>query len=80
MPSATVVSRKVVVPGASLTLTWRRPDGSTEVVGATTDTKGRATVSTRGGSGTYTLTVDSVGKTYYGFDPATSILSKSITK
>lgn len=69
-----------VVPGASLTLTWRRPDGSTEVVGATTDTKGRATVSTRGGSGTYTLTVDAVGKSYYSFDAATSILSKSITK
>jgi hypothetical protein len=39
-----------------------------------------ASFSTSDGNGTYTLTVTNIVKTGYTFDPANSVLSKSITK
>lgn len=67
------------VRGASVTVTWTKPDRSTATQTATTDTSGNARFSTTGGRGTFTLTVNNVTKSGYTFDPAGSILSKSIT-
>lgn len=67
------------VRGASVTVTWTKPDLSTATQTATTDTSGNARFSTTGGRGTFTLTVNGVTKSGYTFDPAGSLLSKSIT-
>jgi hypothetical protein len=69
-----------VIPSAQVATKWALPDGSTQKKKATTDTSGNATLSTQSGHGTYTLTVTNITKTGYTFDPANSVLSKSITK
>jgi len=67
------------VRGASVTVTWTKPDLSAATQTATTDTSGNARFSTTGGRGTFTLIVNNVTKSGYTFDPGGSILSKSIT-
>lgn len=69
-----------VVASAQVQATWTRPDGSQAAQTATTNTSGVAGFSTSGGRGTYTLTVNNISKTGYTFDPANSVLSKSITR
>jgi hypothetical protein len=68
------------VPGAEVTVTWTRPDGTTQTLSATTSSRGRATFTTSGGRGTYTLTVTDVSKPGFSFDPAAGPRSRSITK
>jgi PKD repeat protein len=68
------------VSGAVVTSTWANPGGTTVTQTATTSSAGIAKFSTTGGRGTYTLTVNNVTKSGYTFDPANSVLSKSITK
>ncbi|MCK6500204.1 MAG: Ig-like domain-containing protein, partial [Nitrospira sp.] len=69
-----------VVRNATVTVQWRLPNGSTPSASARTDSMGRATFSVSGARGTYQLTVTGVTKAGYVFDPAGSVLSKSITK
>ncbi len=69
-----------LVASAQVQATWTRPDGSKVDQTATTNTSGVAAFSTSGGRGTYTLTVNNITKTGYVFDPANSVLSKSITR
>ena len=69
-----------VIPSAKVAIKWELPDGSTQKKRATTDTSGNATFNIQSGHGTYTLTVTDIAKTGYTFDPANSVLSKSITK
>ncbi len=69
-----------VVPGAVVSATWTRPGGGTVTQTATTNTSGTARFSTSGNRGTYTLKINSISKTGYGFDSANSVLSRSITR
>lgn len=69
-----------VIPSAKVAITWKLPDGSTQKQSAKTDVGGNAKFSTQSGRGTYTLKVNDITKTGYTFDPANSVLSKSITK
>ncbi|HET7112503.1 MAG TPA: PQQ-binding-like beta-propeller repeat protein, partial [Pyrinomonadaceae bacterium] len=68
------------VPNAAVAVTWRLPDGATQTQSATTSSSGVARFSTRGSRGTYTLTVNNITKTGYTFDPANSVLSKTMTR
>ncbi len=68
------------VRGAIVYATWTRPGGSTVTQSATTGLTGNARFSTSGGRGTYTLTVTNLAKSGYTFDPANSVLTKSIAK
>ncbi len=68
------------VQGASVNVTWKRPNATTATQSAVTSSSGAASFSTTGTSGTYTLTVNNVSKTSYTFDAADSILSKSVIK
>jgi hypothetical protein len=70
----------VLVPGATVSVTWTLPGGALQNQTATTNPKGLASFSLAGGSGTYTLTVTNIAKSGYTFDPAKSILSGSITR
>jgi hypothetical protein len=59
------------VAGASVTMVVTRPGGSQLTLTGTTDTQGRASVSTQvTASGTYTFTVSSVLKAGFTYDPA----------
>jgi len=69
-----------LISGASVTAQWTRPDGSTVVQSVTTRGTGVAQFQASGGRGTYTLTVTDIYKYLYTFDPAGSVLTKSITK
>lgn len=68
------------VAGATVTATWRRPGGSTVSVTALSDGSGKATFSTTGGRGTYTLTIATVTKPGTSFNAAASVLTRSIRK
>jgi PKD repeat protein len=67
------------VSGATVSIRWTKPGGATATQSATTGGNGVATFTTSGNGGTYTLTVTNITKTGYTFDPANSVLSKSIT-
>ncbi len=68
------------VGGAAVQVRWTLPSGSTSTATATTNTQGIARFSVRGSRGTYTLTVTGISKAGYTFDPAASVLSRSITQ
>ncbi|MCU0270427.1 MAG: hypothetical protein MUF83_17515 [Acidimicrobiales bacterium] len=68
------------VRGAVVDVRWNRPDGSVVTATATTSSRGRAAFSTSGSRGTYTLTVTGVAREGYTFDPAGSVLSRSVTR
>ena len=69
-----------LVSAATVYLTWQKPDGSQVNQSGQTNSSGVASFTTSGGRGTYTLTVTNIAKTGYTFDPANSVLSKSITR
>jgi PKD repeat protein len=70
-----------LIPGATISAQWTRPNGTVVTQTATTGRTGVAQFQTSGGRGTYTLTVTGITKYLYIFDPAgSSVLSKSITK
>jgi hypothetical protein len=73
-------SSGAAVSGATVTITWRLPNGSTLVQSAATNSSGVATFTARSSRGTYTLTVTNVTKTGYTFDAASSVLTRSITR
>jgi hypothetical protein len=66
------------VSGAAVSIRWTKPGGATATQSATTGGNGAANFTTSGNGGTYTLTVTNISKTGYTFDPAKSVLSKSI--
>jgi hypothetical protein len=75
-----VKSGSASVPAAAVAVRWALPGGTTRTATATTDATGRARFSVSGVRGTYTLTVTDVAKPAYVFDPAASVLTRSITK
>jgi hypothetical protein len=70
----------LAVAGASVSVRWNLPSGSTKTATVTTGSSGRARFSVSGPRGTYTLAVAGVSKAGYVFDTAGSVLTKSITK
>jgi len=68
------------VKSASVKGEWTLPDGSKVLRTASSNKRGRASFSTDGERGTYTLTVLDIIKTGYSFDSANSVLEKSIEK
>jgi PKD repeat protein len=73
-------SNNVAVSGATVSVTWTKPGGSTVTQSANTNSSGVASFNTTGVSGTYKLTINNIAKTGCTFDAANSILSRSITK
>ncbi len=69
-----------LIAGATVYVRWDRPGGSQVTQSGNTNSSGVATFSTSGSRGTYTLTVTDITKAGYTFDPANSVLSKSITR
>lgn len=67
------------VTGATVSVTWDLPDGTSLSQTATTNGRGRANFSATDGEGTYTLTVTDIDASGYVFDPDNSVLMKSIT-
>lgn len=67
-----------VVSGATVYVTWTLPDGTSPAQSAATSSTGMARFKVRDGLGTYVLTVTNITKAGYTFDPAHSVLSKSV--
>ena len=70
----------MAVTGAVVSTTWTKQGGTSVTQTATTGSTGVARFATSGNRGTYTLTVTNISKTGYTFDPANSVLSRSITR
>jgi hypothetical protein len=68
------------VPGVGVSVTWRKPDGTSVAQTALTGGGGAASFSISGGRGTFTLTVTNLVKTGYAFDASGSTLTMSIIK
>ena len=68
------------VSGATVSITWRLPNGAIVSQNATTNSSGVATFTIRSSRGTYTLNVTNVTKTGYTLDTANSVLTKSISR
>jgi len=68
----------VAVTGVTVAVTWNLPSGQTTSQTATTNTKGVASIKATDVSGSYTLTVTNLTKTGYVFDPANSVLTKTV--
>ena len=68
----------VAVVGVTVAVTWNLPSGQTTSRTATTSTKGLASFKVTDVSGSYTITVTNLTKTGYVFDPANSVLTKTV--
>ena len=68
----------VAVAGVTAAATWTLPSGHITSQTVTTNSKGLATFKVTDISGSYTLTVTNLTKTGYSFDPANSVLTKTI--
>ena len=68
------------VPDALVEVRWILPTGATTTATARTNAEGRASVTTSGPRGRYTLTVTNVTKSGFAFDAGSSVLSRSITR
>lgn len=64
--------------GATVAVTWNLPSGQTISQTAETNTKGLASFKVTDVSGSYTLTVTNLTKAGYVFDPANSVLTKTV--
>jgi tol-pal system beta propeller repeat protein TolB len=71
---------RVLVPDALVGIQWTLPGGSTQTAQKLTDVNGLADFQLKGVHGTYTLTVIDITKQGFTFDPAKSLLSKTVTK
>ncbi len=71
---------RVVVPDALVSIQWTLPGGGTQTAQKMTDLNGLADFQLKGPHGTYTLTVTNITKQGFTFDPAKSVLSKTVTK
>lgn len=68
----------VAVAGVIVAVTWNLPSGKTTSQTATTNTNGLAAFKVTDVSGSYTLTVTNLTKAGYSFDPANSVLTKTV--
>ena len=68
----------LAVAGVTAAATWTLPSGHITSQTVTTNSKGLATFKVTDISGSYTLTVTNLTKTGYSFDPANSVLTKTI--
>jgi hypothetical protein len=69
------------ISGAAVSVTWTLPDGSSQSRTRTTNTSGIANIQISAtDQGTYTITIDDIGRPGFTFDPENSVLSASITK
>ena len=68
----------IAVSGATTFVTWNVPSGATITQTATTSTKGLASFTFTDLRGSYTLTVTNLTKTGCTFDPANSVLTKTV--
>jgi hypothetical protein len=68
----------IAVSGATASVTWKVPSGGTITQTATTSTKGLASFTVTDLRGSYTITVTNLTKTGYVFDPANSVLTKTV--
>jgi hypothetical protein len=68
----------IAVSGATASVTWKVPSGGTITQTATTSTKGLASFTVTDLRGSYTITVTNLTKPGYTFDPATSVLTKTV--
>jgi hypothetical protein len=71
---------RIVVPDAVVRIQWTLPGGTTKTAQKSTDSNGLADFQRKGPHGTYTLTVTNITKQGFTFDPAKSLLSKTVTK
>jgi hypothetical protein len=71
--------RGAAVSGATVAISWKLPTGAIQTQSASSDNKGIANFTVKGGRGTYTITVTNLTKTGSTFDAAHSLLSKRIT-
>lgn len=65
---------------AIVTATWTRPNGTQVTQAVYTNEQGRAPFGITGGHGAYTLTVNDITLFGWTFDPANSVLERSITQ
>jgi probable HAF family extracellular repeat protein len=70
--------KDALISGALVVAKWTYPDGSSRDANAWTDSNGVARFNTNAGRGIYTLTVTNVVMSQYTFNPAQSVMSKSI--
>lgn len=68
----------VAVPGVTVAVTWNLPSGQTTSQTRMTNTKGLASFKVTDTSGSYTITVMNLTRTGYTFDPANSVLTKTV--
>ncbi len=68
------------VSNARVYITWTLPGGATASQNAVTNSRGVAQFQVSGGRGTYTLQITNITKSGYTFDPAKSVLTKTITR
>ena len=66
------------VAGVTTFVTWTLPGGTTTSQTVATNSKGLAAFKVTSVSGTYTLTVTNLTKAGYVFDPANSVLTKTV--
>lgn len=66
--------------GVTVSGEWHLPNGTTETATAVTNSSGIAYLTVISNRGTYNLTITNLTKDGYTFDPANSILTKSISR
>ncbi|MBI3475133.1 MAG: PD40 domain-containing protein [Acidobacteria bacterium] len=71
---------KALVPDVLVSIQWTLPGGSTQTAQGTTNINGLADFQLKGPHGTYTLKVTGLAKQGFTFDPAKSLLTKTVTK
>ncbi len=71
---------RILVSDALVSIQWILPGGSTQTAQKRTDLNGLADFQVKGPHGTYTLTVTNIAKHGFTFDPAKSLLSRTVLK
>jgi len=69
----------LTIPSATVAVRWTLPSGSSIDQTGITSSLGTASFNTKSELGAATLTVISISKPNYTFDPGNSVLSQSIT-
>ncbi len=69
-----------LVSDAAVSIQWTLPGGGTQTAKKRTDLHGLADFQVKGPHGTYTLTVTKIAKQGSTFDPAKSLLSRTVVK
>jgi hypothetical protein len=67
------------IPEAMVGVTWTLPDGTPQDQFTWTNAKGLAPINTTGPAGTYQVTVTSIYKSLYTFNPKKSVLTGTVS-